>query len=309
MSKKRSKIDLIFEKIPPIITFTLIFLPLWGGFIFPFATAYFVIIFNVFFLYKSISFAIYFALSLLKIRHTENIDWLSRLNELDDLDSAIELLLKKQKEIKNTKYSPFFEKIVFSYLKNKALRFVSSEIKRLNILKVTPPFINWKEMQHIVVIPHYKEPFHILEQTLIRISKNNYPTKNISIVLGAEARDTEGIKISKKLQSKFKNVFGNIWINSHVLTEDEIVFVICHVRKLNADRAPELDDLRNSSSLAQVPSVVMFLYRKKRSIDDLTENDYLENRGTLIIAKNRIQGRTGFIKIELEQSGEFRRKE
>jgi hypothetical protein len=87
------------------------------------------------------------------------------------------------------------------------------------------------------------------------------------------------------------------------------VFVICHVRKLNADRAPELDDLRNSSSLAQVPSVVMFLYRKKRSIDDLTENDYLENRGTLIIAKNRIQGRTGFIKIELEQSGEFRRKE
>lgn len=81
------------------------------------------------------------------------------------------------------------------------------------------------------------------------------------------------------------------------------IFVITHVRKLNADRPPELDDLRNSSSLSQVPSVVMFLYRKRRDVDS-TSDSYLENKGMLIIAKNRIQGKTGFIPVQLGTLGE-----
>jgi hypothetical protein len=79
------------------------------------------------------------------------------------------------------------------------------------------------------------------------------------------------------------------------------VFVIAHVRKLNADRPPELDDLRDSSSLSQVPSVVMFLYRKVEP----TEASYLSKNGTLFIAKNRIQGITGIINFQLADSGKF----
>ena len=82
------------------------------------------------------------------------------------------------------------------------------------------------------------------------------------------------------------------------------VVVIAHVRKLNADRPPEMDDLRNSSSLAQVPSVVLFLYRKKSSDTDI-ENTYLEKRGYLYIAKNRIQGKTGRLSFELNDLGQI----
>lgn len=82
------------------------------------------------------------------------------------------------------------------------------------------------------------------------------------------------------------------------------VIVITHIRKLNADRAPELDDLRDSSSLQQVPSVIMLLYRPKPEVV-VPGGSYLDSHGTLIIAKNRITGKTGSIPFELLDSGEF----
>lgn len=83
------------------------------------------------------------------------------------------------------------------------------------------------------------------------------------------------------------------------------ILVIAHVRKLNGERPPELDDLRDSSSLSQVPSVVMLMYRKKNEQSNMVKS-YLSNAGVLFIAKNRIQGRTGVLRFSIENSGEFR---
>lgn len=80
------------------------------------------------------------------------------------------------------------------------------------------------------------------------------------------------------------------------------VIVIAHCRKLNEDKAPTLDDLRDSSSLSQIPSVVIFLHRKKNE-GDATIKSLLSEYGGIIVAKNRIQGKTGIIKFELKDSG------
>lgn len=71
------------------------------------------------------------------------------------------------------------------------------------------------------------------------------------------------------------------------------VLAISHLRKLNADKAPEMDDLRDSSSLSQVPSVVMMIYRKK-------DEGLLTDFGTLILCKNRIQGKIGAFPFKIE---------
>lgn len=80
------------------------------------------------------------------------------------------------------------------------------------------------------------------------------------------------------------------------------VIVIAHVRKLNADRAPTLDDLRDSSSLNQIPSVVLFLHRPKNTGDAL-RTSILGDVGVLILAKNRIQGKTGVLKFKILPTG------
>jgi len=78
------------------------------------------------------------------------------------------------------------------------------------------------------------------------------------------------------------------------------VLVISHLRKLNEDREPVLDDLRDSSSLSQVPSVVMQLYVKKKD-DDVTHED----TGSFLIRKNRITGKLGRLTYEIKPSGEL----
>lgn len=236
MKKKRSRIDLVFEKIPPLITFSLIFFPIWGGFAFPFATAYFVIIFNVYFLYKSISFAVFFALSLVRIRHAEQIDWLGRLHELEDIDAAIEkkeeqlrlLSQKKKLEIDPKTIAPkrfprFLHRILIANEKLKVKNYLKSEISRLKELRQKLDLQNWRDLHHIIVIPHWKEPYHVLEKTIQKVASGTFPSKQISIVLGAEARDPDGVKVSEQLKEAYADKFEHIWINSHELTEDEIV--------------------------------------------------------------------------------------
>lgn len=80
------------------------------------------------------------------------------------------------------------------------------------------------------------------------------------------------------------------------------VIVISHTRKLNTDKAPDLDDLKDSSSLSQVPGVVIVLHRKRNESKNAYDS-ILSNEGTIIIGKNRIQGRTGVRDFILEPSG------
>lgn len=264
MEKRKSFIDKIFEKIPPVITLMLIFFPAWGGFVFPYATAYFVIIFNVYFLYKSVSFAFYFGISLVRIRSHEHINWLSRLEEFADPDKAIaELKIKlkllekirfngnevdahKMNIIINKRHPKPIRKLLFFREKRKARLFIESEIKRLYEVKSNPPRMDWQQLRHVIIIPHWKEPEHVLVTTLQRLSEMNYPTKRISVVLGAEKRDPEGYQLSLKLKKQFADKFENIWVSNHELTENEIVgkssnmafagkYVVEQIKKLGWD--------------------------------------------------------------------------
>ncbi len=228
--------DLLFEKIPPFITFGLIIFPFVGGYVMPDITAYFVIIFNVFFLYKSSSFVIFFALSLLKIRQAEHIDWLKRLEEIEDLDGALAQIDQKLMHLKELGFdkellpqenklkaiSPY-ARLVFKYERFKVKRFLQSERNRLRDLKQKGINYDWKALHHIVIIPHWKEPEHVLESTILRIKDSNYPATKITILLGAEKRDPNGKEISESLKQKYEQYFENFWVNSHELLGDEIV--------------------------------------------------------------------------------------
>ena len=76
------------------------------------------------------------------------------------------------------------------------------------------------------------------------------------------------------------------------------IVVISHLRKLNEDRSPTLDDLRDSSSLSQVPSVVIQLHR-----ETLKETGELNSTGSVYVRKNRISGKLGRLRFDLLNSG------
>jgi RecA-family ATPase len=86
------------------------------------------------------------------------------------------------------------------------------------------------------------------------------------------------------------------------------VVVASHLRKLNekGKGKPTLDDLKDSSSLSQIPGVVLLLHRDKNKDENMqSEGSYLSRRGSLLVAKNRVQGKTGIINYTLEKNSKM----
>jgi hypothetical protein len=169
---------------------------------------------------------------------------LERLKALDNLDTEI---LKLQNEIKEIQKETFDEKdakltskekinkiisnrlpyflknIVYFFSKIKSVNFLKSELNLLLEFKKNPPQENWHDIQHIVLIPHMKEPAHVLEDTINGILNMNYSSKNISIVLASEAADPDGYKVSQMLKTKYEQFFNHIWVTTHKLEHGELV--------------------------------------------------------------------------------------
>ena len=77
------------------------------------------------------------------------------------------------------------------------------------------------------------------------------------------------------------------------------IVALCHLRKSQQSKdgnMPTLSDLKDTSALAQVPAVVILIYREK---SEREKEGYLSQFGRVIIAKNRF-GNTGSIPFVLK---------
>lgn len=159
------KIHRLLEILPGAFSWGAILLFFVGSFLAPLYIAYLVIFFDVFWFYKSITFAAGAVLSYLRIKASEGMDWLG-------------------------------------------------EVKM---------FPDWKKIHHIVIIPQFKEPIHILERQIKSLIAQDFPQKQITVVMATEVRDPNGIKQAEILKKKYEKVFANFFITVHQLTAKETV--------------------------------------------------------------------------------------
>ena len=82
--------------------------------------------------------------------------------------------------------------------------------------------LNYSNIRHVIFIPTYKEPEDILDRTFGFLVEQEFPTKQISISLGIEERDTGAKEKAKRLQKKYSRHFENFWITVHPLIIGEI---------------------------------------------------------------------------------------
>lgn len=134
-----------------------------GSFLIPIYIAYLVIIFDVFWFYKSVTFAITAVVSYFRIKASEKMDWLGEVKFFPD----------------------------------------------------------WQKIHHLIIIPQYKEPAHILERILKSLVDQDFPKKQISVVMATEARDPEGAKKAETLAKTYGCQFANFFITTHQLTPKE----------------------------------------------------------------------------------------
>ena len=86
-------------------------------------------------------------------------------------------------------------------------------------------FSDWLKVEHVVIIPTYKEPIHILERTFNTLKSQEFPTKHITVILAMEAKESEEERAPKVkfLREKFSKVFKNLFFTVHTLFPGEVV--------------------------------------------------------------------------------------
>jgi hypothetical protein len=92
----------------------------------------------------------------------------------------------------------------------------------LKDLKTTYPN-SWDSIQHIVIIPTYKEPISTLERTIRALSNQSYPIKNLHLMVSFEEREGPAAKVkSSQLKEYFQNTFGSFNTTFHPDIEGEV---------------------------------------------------------------------------------------
>ncbi len=71
------------EILPGFVSWSLILFPVWGSFFFPVATAYYIIAFDVYWFYRSITMAIFSLMSYYRIKAASSYDWMRDVKSLD----------------------------------------------------------------------------------------------------------------------------------------------------------------------------------------------------------------------------------
>ena len=165
--KKERRLYRFFEMLTASISFLVLLSAIVFSFYLPVWVAIFIILYDVYWLFRTIYFSFHLNAGYDQMIKNENEDWIKKLNDL--------------KEIKN-----------------------GLTIK------------SWHEIYHLVILPMYKEPLEIVEQTFASLKNIDYPKDKIMIVLACEERAREqGELVAKEIEKKFSNEFLKVLVTYH----------------------------------------------------------------------------------------------
>jgi cellulose synthase/poly-beta-1,6-N-acetylglucosamine synthase-like glycosyltransferase len=78
------------------------------------------------------------------------------------------------------------------------------------------------KVHHVIIIPEYKEPLHILKRTIENLAQMDFPKQRIILVLATEEKDPDADVVAASLEQEFKHTFGHFLITRHPLIPGEI---------------------------------------------------------------------------------------
>lgn len=154
----------MLEIIPPLIALFLISMPFWGAIFFPVQLTYFIIFFDVYWLYKSLNLAVCSFIASKKIKKAENTDWLAKTSVLS----------------------------------------------------------NFPKMNHLVIIPTYKEGIEKIKETIDTFRIQTFPRERIYVFVAFEEREKDAKEKAKILKSEYGDVFGGIHFTFHPDLPNEV---------------------------------------------------------------------------------------
>lgn len=92
----------------------------------------------------------------------------------------------------------------------------------VNWLELAQALAHFQDIWHVIIIPEYKEPIHILRRTFENLVRQDFPKVRMIVVLATETKDQEAVGTATLLKKEFGSAFGHFLITRHALKEGEL---------------------------------------------------------------------------------------
>ncbi|MBI2623583.1 MAG: glycosyltransferase family 2 protein [Candidatus Liptonbacteria bacterium] len=165
-----------FEMLPGLLAWGTVAGLLAGAYLFPRAVGIFAVLFDVYWLLKSVYLAIHMRAAFARMRENMKTDWLAKLGELRSYNDHDHGNDKKQSSLLSS----------------------------------------WRDIRHLVIFPMYREPENLVRESFRSLARTTYPKENILVVLATEAHVGEGTpRIARRIQDEFGSSFGGFLVTTH----------------------------------------------------------------------------------------------
>ncbi len=227
--KTKDPVQKRWQRIMEIIPGFLTWLTLIGMFIFsfflPVYVAIFIIVFDIYWIYRTFFISYYSVAGYRKLRDGKNIDWWERCqNIMDPVRYALTIeqrLNKMKKSLKEDKKILHRDKKIL--VKEKEM--LETYLKEVQALeKIKNQIWDWREIIHVIMLPTAGEGADIIEPSIQAIADSNFPNQQLIILLATEEREPEEQRLKKVsyLKNKFKGVFRDFIVTTHIVKNDEM---------------------------------------------------------------------------------------
>ena len=227
--KTKDPVQKRWQRIMEIIPGFLTWLTLIGMFIFsfflPVYVAIFIIVFDIYWIYRTFFISYYSVAGYRKLRDGKNIDWWERCqNIMDPVRYALTIeqrLNKMKKSLKEDKKILHRDKKIL--VKEKEM--LETYLKEVQTLeKIKNQIWDWREIIHVIMLPTAGEGADIIEPSIQAIADSNFPNQQLIILLATEEREPEEQRLKKVsyLKNKFKGVFRDFIVTTHIVKNDEM---------------------------------------------------------------------------------------
>lgn len=115
----------------------------------------------------------------------------------------------------------FYKSFTLAYYAIRSFITLSAHIK-VDWITQAAALPGFNSLYHVVIIPEFKEPIHILRRTLTNLTKQDFPKERLIIVLATEEKDPNAKETAAILKQEFGTQFGHFLVTRHILHNGEI---------------------------------------------------------------------------------------
>ena len=222
---KERRVQRTLEVIPGILTWATIIGMFVLSYFLPVYVAFFIIIFDIYWIMRTIFIAYYSVEGYQKLKAGKSINWWERCQNISNPGKyrvmIEERIVKMQASLK-----------IASELKRSERRVLKKEIKAQGkylqeverIEKIASEVLDWREIVHVVMLPTAGEPADVIEPAMQAVADSNFPNEQIIILLATEERENVEHRTKKVeyLRQKFAGVFRDFIVTVHKVRSDEM---------------------------------------------------------------------------------------